>query len=45
MVTFDNFYKALDEDQIAQAHAANYNFDSPAALDMDEEFKTIENLL
>lgn len=31
----DNFYKALNEEESARAHASNYDFDHPDAVDMD----------
>lgn len=43
VVTFDNFYKGLsDEDH---KNAENYNFDSPNALDFDLAYEAITKLL
>ena len=43
IVTFDNFYKGLsDEDH---NDAGNYNFDSPNALDFDLAYEKIQELL
>ena len=43
IVTFDNFYKGLSDEQ--HEDAGNYNFDSPNALDFDLAFEKIKELL
>lgn len=43
VVTFDNFYKGLTHEQ--HLDAANYNFDSPNALDFDLAYEKITELL
>ena len=43
VVTFDSFYKGLSEEQ--HNDAANYNFDSPNALDFDLAYEKINGLL
>ena len=43
VVTFDAFYKGLSEDE--HNNAADYNFDSPNALDFDLAFEKINDLL
>ena len=43
LVAFDSFYKGLSEED--HKDAANYNFDSPNALDFDLAYEKILNLL
>ena len=42
-MTFDSFYKGLSDEQ--HENAANYNFDSPQALDFDLAYEKICELL
>ena len=42
-MTFDSFYKGLSEEE--HNDAANYNFDSPNALDFDLAYEKIQGLL
>jgi uridine kinase len=43
VVTFDSFYSGLTDEQ--HLDAANYNFDSPNALDFDLAYQKISELL
>ena len=42
-MTFDSFYRGLTDEQ--HDDAANYNFDSPNALDFDLAYEKIKELL
>lgn len=42
-MTFDSFYKGLSEEE--HNDAANYNFDSPNALDFDLAYEKLKGLL
>jgi len=43
LISFDSFYKGLSPED--HDNAANYNFDSPNALDFDLAFEKIKELL
>lgn len=43
VMSFDSFYKGLSEEQ--HDNAADYNFDSPNALDFDLAYEKIQGLL
>ena len=44
LVAADSFYKNLDRDKHVKALAGEYNFDHPAALDMDLIYQTLVDL-
>ncbi|CCF58683.1 hypothetical protein KAFR_0F00860 [Kazachstania africana CBS 2517] len=44
LVSMDNFYKPLNKEQRAQAFNNSYDFDEPAAIDMDLAYECILNL-
>jgi len=43
LISFDSFYKGLSPED--HENAANYNFDSPNALDFDLALEKIKDLL
>lgn len=43
LLTMDNFYKALSKEQVADV--ANYNFDSPNALDFEATYEALSQLV
>lgn len=40
----DSFYKALDDEQNAQAHRNEYDLDAPNAIDFDLLIDVLKNL-
>lgn len=44
LLLFDNFYKPLSAEESRQAHACNFDFDTPDAIDLDLIVDTIRSL-
>ncbi len=44
LLSMDRFYRSLTPEEQHVAHQGNYNFDHPNAFDMDQLFKTVQEM-